>query len=119
MGCPVVVVATPATCYRVNVATPATQHQQDRNMNAPFHEWLRGRIKEVGLSGPSALATTMSAEAAPIDRRTAWRWCAGRRVPGRESWPALAEALEVPLDQLALRVVGVEPVAPPVEVDHG
>lgn len=82
-------------------------------MHRPFHEWLQQRIKEVGLSGPAALATAMTeAGDGAVDRRTAWRWATGKRAPERSQWPALAQALQVPLDQLALRVVGVEPMEP-------
>ena len=80
-------------------------------MHAPFHEWLQHRITEVGLSGPAALATVMTeAGESAVDRRTVWRWATGKRTPDRSAWPSLAAALEVPLDQLALRVVGVEPL---------
>jgi hypothetical protein len=43
------------------------------------------------------------------DRRNCWRWVTGKRLPDRQAWPALSQALHVPLDQLALRVIGVTP----------
>jgi len=81
-------------------------------MGTPFHEWLQRRIHALGLSGPSGLATLMAEAGNPTDRRTVWRWSTGRRTPDRATWPALADALQVPLDHLALRVVGVTPMAP-------
>jgi len=73
-------------------------------MGTPFHEWLQRRIHTLGLSGPSGLATLMAEAGNPTDRRTVWRWSTGRRTPER--------ATQVPLDHLALRVVGVTPMAP-------
>lgn len=79
-------------------------------MGTPFHEWLQARIHAVSLSGPSSLATFLTESGHAVDRRTAWRWVTGKRLPDRGTWPALAEALQVPLDHLALRVVGVTPM---------
>ncbi len=76
------------------------------------HEGLQRRSHTLGLSGPSGLATLMAEAGTPTDRRTVWRWSTGRRTPDRATWPALADALQVPLDHLALRVVGVTPMAP-------
>ena len=84
-------------------------------MHRPFHEWLQAAILESGHSGPAALATAMTTAQpdAPVDRRTVWRWASGQRLPARAAWPVLAEVLEVPLEELALRVVGVEPMGAP------
>ena len=78
-------------------------------MHAPFHEWLQARILAVGLGGPAGLATAMKELGHGADRRNCWRWATGKRLPDRQAWPALAQALHVPLDQLALRVIGVTP----------
>lgn len=79
-------------------------------MGVPFHEWLQHRITAAGYGGPAALATSITESGYPVDRRSVWRWATGARVPTRTAWPALAAALEVPLDQLALRVIGVTPM---------
>ena len=79
-------------------------------MHVPFHEWLQLRCTGAGFTGPAALATALSAAGFQVDRRTVWRWATGKRTPAQAAWPALATVLEVPLDQLALRVVGVTPM---------
>lgn len=81
-------------------------------MGTPFNEWLQSSISARGLSGPSGLATVMQEAGQPVDRRSCWRWVTGKRTPERQYWPALAEALQVPLEHLALRVVGVTPLQP-------
>jgi len=84
-------------------------------MGTSFHHWLQLRLQAQGIGGPASLATLMREHpsGARTDRRTAWRWCSGHRLPHRDFWPALAYALDVPVDQLALRVVGVQPLGPP------
>ena len=81
-------------------------------MHQPFHEWLQQRITAAGLSGPAELSTRMTEvrDGAAVDRRTVWRWCAGKRLPTAPYWHALSVALGVPVHELALRVVGVEPL---------
>lgn len=81
-------------------------------MGTPFNEWLQAQILAQGYSGPAGLTRAMHEQdaAVQVDRRTVWRWCAGHRLPAQKWWPALASALDVPVDQLALRVVGVEPL---------
>ena len=81
-------------------------------MHEPFNEWLQQRITAAGLSGPAELSTRMTElrDGAVVDRRTVWRWCAGHRSPDLTYWQSLSLALDVPIDQLALRVVGVEPL---------
>ena len=86
-------------------------------MHRPFHEWLQAAILNAGHTGPAALASALTAArpSSPVDRRTVWRWAAGHRLPARDSWATLAQVLEVPLEEVALRVIGVEPLPAPVE----
>lgn len=81
-------------------------------MGDPFNEWLQQRITAAGLSGPAELSTRLTEvrDGAAVDRRTVWRWCAGKRLPTAPYWHALSVALGVPVHELALRVVGVEPL---------
>jgi len=81
-------------------------------MGDPFNEWLQQRITAAGLSGPAELSTRLTEvrDGAAVDRRTVWRWCAGKRLPTAPYWHALSVALDVPVHELALRVVGVEPL---------
>ena len=88
----------------------ASHEEKGKKRHGPFHEWLQARILAVGLGGPAGLATAMNEAGHSADRRNCWRWATGKRLPDRQAWPALAEALQVPLDQLALRVFGVTPM---------
>ncbi len=77
-------------------------------MPHPFPDYLRAAMKVRGVK-PGQLARAVTALGSKTSRANVYSWLRGS-LPGDDRRPALADALGVPLPELAARCAGDESV---------